>query len=98
MGPEHLKKNFRAMRRVSLLMALLTGFLAYLASVPRPNWVRVGLAAVSGMWFLYAIDFFRGVPFLAVLGRLTATCAPARASSKEITLPILRPPPVTSAT
>ena len=42
--------------------ALLTGFLAYLASVRRPNWVRVGLAAVAGMWFLYAIDFFRGAP------------------------------------
>src|SRR5579864_730554 len=42
--------------------ALLTGFLAYLAAVRRPNWVRVGLAALSGMWFLYAIDFFRGVP------------------------------------
>lgn len=42
--------------------ALLTGFLAYLASVRRPNWVRVGLAAAAGMWFLYAIDFFRGAP------------------------------------
>src|SRR5579863_4785177 len=45
-----------------VLMALLTGFLAYLGSVRRPNWVRVGLAALGGMWFLYAIDFFRGVP------------------------------------
>ena len=45
-----------------VLMALLTGFLAYLASVRRPNWGRVGLAALSGVWFLYAIDFFRGVP------------------------------------
>jgi hypothetical protein len=45
-----------------VLMALLTGFLAYLAAVRRPHWGRVGLAALSGMWFLYTIDFFRGEP------------------------------------
>lgn len=51
--------------------ALLTGFLAYLAAVRRPNWVRAGLAALSGMWFLYAIDFFRGAPLSGMQEALT---------------------------
>jgi hypothetical protein len=42
--------------------ALLTGLLAYLASVRRPSLIKTGLLLVAGMWFLYAVDFFRGTP------------------------------------
>ncbi len=42
--------------------ALLAGFLAYMASVRRPNLLAVSAAVVGGMWFLYTIDLFRGVP------------------------------------
>jgi hypothetical protein len=42
--------------------ALLTGLLAYFASVKRPNFFRVGLLLIAGMWFLYSIDFFRATP------------------------------------
>jgi hypothetical protein len=42
--------------------ALLTGVLAYLGSVRRPGFVKTGLLMVAGMWFLYAVDFFRGTP------------------------------------
>jgi len=40
--------------------ALVAGFLAYVASTERPNWLRAGLAGSLGMWFLYTIDLFRG--------------------------------------
>jgi hypothetical protein len=42
-------------------VALVTGVLAYLAAVRRPNFFKVASVVVVGMWFLYAIDFFRGV-------------------------------------
>ena len=42
--------------------AMLAGFLAYLGSVERRRWGRVVMAAVAGLWFLYAIDFFRATP------------------------------------
>jgi hypothetical protein len=42
--------------------ALLTGVLAYLGSVRRPGFVKTGLLMAAGMWFLYAVDFFRGTP------------------------------------
>ncbi len=42
--------------------ALLTGVLAYLGSVRRPSFVKTALLMVAGMWFLYAVDFFRGTP------------------------------------
>ena len=45
-----------------VLEALVAGTLAYLASVRRPNLLRVGLTAAAGLWFLYTIDFFRAVP------------------------------------
>lgn len=45
-----------------VLVALLTGVLAYLGSVRRPNLLKVGLTLAAGLWFLYAIDFFRAVP------------------------------------
>jgi hypothetical protein len=45
-----------------VFVALITGVLAYLSAVRRPNLFKVATAVVVGMWFLYAIDFFRGVP------------------------------------
>ena len=45
-----------------VFMSLLTGLLAYLASVRRPSFLKAGLLLMGGMWFLYAIDFFRGTP------------------------------------
>jgi hypothetical protein len=43
-----------------ILMALIAGFLAYVASAERPSWTRAGLGAGIGVWFLYTIDLFRG--------------------------------------
>ena len=45
-----------------VFVAFVTGVLAYLASVRRPNVFKVATVMVAGMWFLYAIDFFRAVP------------------------------------
>jgi hypothetical protein len=45
-----------------VFMALITGLLCYFASVKRPAFLRAGLLLIGGMWFLYAIDFFRGTP------------------------------------
>lgn len=45
-----------------ILTALLTGFLAYMASARWPKLARVALVVGGGMWFLYTIDYFRGVP------------------------------------
>ncbi len=45
-----------------VFMSLITGLLCYLASVKRPSFFRTGLLLIGGMWFLYAIDFFRGTP------------------------------------
>jgi hypothetical protein len=45
-----------------VFVSLITGLLAYLASVRRPSLLKAGLVVAGGMWFLYAIDFFRGTP------------------------------------
>jgi len=45
-----------------MLAALVAGVLAYVGSLRKPRWIRAGLVAVAGLWFLYAIDFFRAVP------------------------------------
>lgn len=42
--------------------ALIVGLLAYVGSLRRPNWIRVGMVVAAGMWFLYLIDFFRAYP------------------------------------
>jgi hypothetical protein len=52
-----------------VFVALLCGLLAYLASVRRFSLIKVGLTALAGLWFLYAIDFFRGAP-VSELGRV----------------------------
>ena len=54
-----------------VLEALVAGTLAYLASVRRPNLLKVGLTAAAGLWFLYTIDFFRAVPVAGMRDALT---------------------------
>ena len=44
-----------------VLEALVAGTLAYLGSVRRANIWKVSLTVCAGLWFLYAIDLFRGV-------------------------------------
>ena len=51
-----------------ILAALVAGLLAYLGSATRPRIVPVALLAAMGLWFLYAIDYFRGVP-MSKLGK-----------------------------
>ncbi len=45
-----------------VLEALVTGTLAYVASARRAKVWRLALCVGAGLWFLYAIDFFRAVP------------------------------------
>jgi hypothetical protein len=45
-----------------ILTALVAGFLAYMGSVKRPRIAMVALVVAGGVWFLYSIDYFRGVP------------------------------------
>jgi hypothetical protein len=56
-----------------VLTTLLAGVLAYVGSVRKPNWIKVGLTVAAGLWFLNTIDFFRAVPLAgmeeAVSGR-----------------------------
>jgi hypothetical protein len=54
-----------------VFVSLLTGFLCYLASVRRPSLWKVGLTITAGLWFLYAIDFFRSVPISAMETAIT---------------------------
>jgi hypothetical protein len=42
-----------------VLAALLSGVLAYMGSLARPNWWKAGLALFAGVWFLFSIDYFR---------------------------------------
>lgn len=54
-----------------VFMSLIAGLLAYLASVRRPSFLKAGLLILGGMWFLYAIDFFRGTPISEMREALT---------------------------
>jgi hypothetical protein len=45
-----------------VFMSLIAGLLCYFASVRRPSFLKAGLLIIGGMWFLSAIDFFRGTP------------------------------------
>jgi hypothetical protein len=45
-----------------VFMALVTGFLAYMGATRGAGLWKVALVIAVGMWFLYAIDLFRGVP------------------------------------
>lgn len=57
-----------------VLVSLLAGLLAYLACAKRPNYWKLSGMLALGLWFLYAIDFFRAVPLAemtqAIQGRL----------------------------
>jgi len=46
-----------------VFVSLVTGVLAYFGMARKPKVFRAALVAVAGVWFLYSIDFFRGVPF-----------------------------------
>lgn len=54
--------------------ALVVGLLAYVQGTRRVRWMRAALVVALGLWFLYAIDFFRSYPISemreAVAGRL----------------------------
>jgi hypothetical protein len=54
-----------------VLEALVAGTLAYLASVRRSHWLKVSFTVAAGLWFLYAIDFFRAVPVAGMRAALT---------------------------
>ena len=54
-----------------VLEALVAGTLAYLASVRKPNLLKVSLTVAAGLWFLYAIDFFRAVPIAGMRAALS---------------------------
>jgi len=45
-----------------VLVSLVTGILTYWGTARRPKVIKVVLVAAAGAWFLYCIDFFRGVP------------------------------------
>jgi hypothetical protein len=55
-----------------VFVSLLTGFLCYLASVRKPKLWKVALTLTFGLWFLYTIDFFRGVPISEMQNEVTA--------------------------
>lgn len=42
-----------------VLAALIAGVLAYTGGLVRPRWLKIGLAAALGIWFLFSIDYFR---------------------------------------
>jgi hypothetical protein len=54
-----------------VLEALVAGTLAYVASVGRPNLLKVSATVTAGLWFLYAIDFFRAVPVAGLRAAVT---------------------------
>jgi len=54
-----------------VLAALVAGVLAYLSSVRRPQWIKTGVVLAAGLWFLYAIDFFRAYPLSGMAQAVT---------------------------
>ncbi len=54
-----------------VLEALVAGTLAYLGSARRPSLLKTGVVAAAGLWFLYAIDFFRAVRLVDLRGALS---------------------------
>ena len=67
------------------LMALIAGFLAYVASTERPHWMRAGLGAAVGVWFLYTIDLFRGTPFSGLWKAVTERLSQANDVGRFVT-------------
>ncbi len=68
-----------------VLVALVAGVLAYLGSARKPNWIRAGLVMVAGLWFLYAIDFFRGVPLVDLRGAVSGQAEEATGLARFLT-------------
>ena len=60
-----------------VLSALVAGVLAYVGLVRKPNWIRTGLVAAGGLWGLYAIDYFRGVPLAGLQEAVSGRAAEA---------------------
>jgi hypothetical protein len=65
--------------------AMLAGFLAYLASVRRPNWTKVLLTGAAGLWFLYAIDYFRATPLNSMSDTVTSRIEDATGIGRFVT-------------
>jgi hypothetical protein len=68
-----------------VLAALVAGVLAYVGSLKRPNWIRAGLVTVAGLWFLYAIDFFRAVPLAGLENAVSARAEEATGLARFLT-------------
>jgi hypothetical protein len=68
-----------------VLTALLAGVLAYVGSARKPKWIRVGLVMAAGLWFLYAIDFFRGVPLAGLADAVTGRADEATGLGRFLT-------------
>ncbi|MEQ1946427.1 MAG: hypothetical protein ABL995_04525 [Bryobacteraceae bacterium] len=65
--------------------ALVTGVLAYAASVGRVNWLKVGLVAIAGLWLLYGIDFFRATPLSSMASAVTERAEEATEVGRFVT-------------
>jgi hypothetical protein len=68
-----------------VFMALVTGFLAYMGAARSARLWKVALVIGGGMWFLYTIDFFRGVPISEMGEALTEHIDEATAVGTFIT-------------
>jgi hypothetical protein len=68
-----------------VLAALVAGVLAYLGLVRKPNWIRTGLVVAGGLWFLYAIDFFRAVPLAGLEGAVSGRAKEATGLARFLT-------------
>ncbi|MEQ1884614.1 MAG: hypothetical protein ABL967_06090 [Bryobacteraceae bacterium] len=65
--------------------ALLTGVLAYAASVKRVHFVKLGLVGLAGLWLLYGIDFFRGTPISSMASAVTERAEEATEVGRFVT-------------
>lgn len=68
-----------------VLVSLITGFLCYFASVRRPRLLRVAATLIVGLWFLYAIDFFRSVPISSMEAALSGRIQEATEVGRFVT-------------
>jgi hypothetical protein len=68
-----------------VLSTLVAGMLAYLGLVRKPKWIRAGLVVAGGLWMLYAIDFFRAVPFAGLEAAVSARADQATGMANFLT-------------
>jgi hypothetical protein len=68
-----------------VLSTLVAGMLAYLGLVRKPKWIRAGLVVAGGLWMLYAIDFFRAVPFAGLGAAVSARADQATGMANFLT-------------